>query len=231
MSDPNVEFAEPNYIVRADITTPNDQYIRQQWSLNNNGTLAGSTPDADIDAFEAWDILTTTPVVIAVIDSGIDPDHPDLVGRVTNTGWDFVNGDNDPRDDHGHGTHVAGTIGAFANNGVGIAGVLWNVQLMPLKILDATGSGTVANAIAAYQWAVANGARIMNGSFGGSSFSAAERAALQAAASAGVLLVAAAGNDSTNNDATPHYPSSYTGNVAIIAVAATDQMLPLVSIY
>lgn len=251
MSDPRVEYAEPNYIRRATSTVPNDLYFNpQQWSLNNTGTFAHGTPGADIKMPLAWDITRgSNAVIVAVLDSGVDYTHPDLVNNIwTNPGetnctdgvdndgngfvddcrgWDFVNADNDPIDDFGHGTHVAGTVGAATNNGTGIAGVMWNVRLMPLKMLDSEGFGTTADEIAAIQYAVAKGAKIMNASFSGSEFSNAERDAIVAANNAGVLLIAASGNggdDSVgdNIDLAPEYPAGF--NLPnIISVAATDQ--------
>src|SRR5262249_17056604 len=149
----------------------------------------GGTPDADIDAPEAWDVTTgSSRVVVAVLDTGVDYTHPDLAANIwTNPGeipgngidddhngyvddvpgYDFANNDPDPMDDQGHGTHVAGTIGAVGNNGVGVVGVAWNVRIMALKFLDSAGNGTVANAIRALNYAVANGATISNNSYGG----------------------------------------------------------------
>ncbi|MEF9426601.1 MAG: S8 family serine peptidase, partial [Candidatus Mariimomonas ferrooxydans] len=245
MSDPNVEYAEPNYIRHAFSTIPNDTYFDQQWALNNTGLYANGTPGADIQASDAWDITRGSgSITIAVADTGIDYNHPELVGNIwKNTletsctdgidndmngyiddciGWDFFNIDNDPIDDHGHGTHVAGTIGAVGNNGEGVSGVMWNIQLMPLKFLDSDGLGTTADAILAIEYAVANGARIINASYGGSMFSQSEYDTINSANSAGVLLIAAAGNNGANNDLTPAYPASH--NLPnIISVTATDQ--------
>ena len=264
MSDPNVEYAEPNYIIRAS-SIPNDTYFGNQWALKNTGTYASGTADADIDAPEAWDITTgNSGIIIAVIDTGIDYDHSDLVGNIwTNSGeadclngldddvngyaddckgWDFSTcvesdedglcitpklEDNDPMDEYGHGTHVAGIIGAVGNNGAGVSGVMWRVKLMPLKVLDSTGWGSNGELIAGIQYAVDNGAKVMNVSLGGYDFSNFVYEAIETANSAGVLFVASAGNGGIdrigdNNDLTPHYPSSY--NLPnIISVAATDQ--------
>ncbi|MFZ3091916.1 MAG: S8 family serine peptidase [Nitrospirota bacterium] len=251
-NDPDVEYAEPNYILRA-LLTPNDTSFSQLWGLHNtaqpvNGT--SGTSDADIDAPEAWDITTgSSSVVVAVIDSGvaitnnISTGHPDLTvnrwvnagetcvngvdddgnGRIDDCyGWDFVDNDNDPMDYNSHGTHVAGTIGAVGNNGSGITGVNWSVRIMPLRFLGATGSGSTADAISAVSYAVTKGARVINASFGGGSYSQAMYDAINNARSNNVLFVAAAGNDGTNNDTTPAYPASYNLD-NIISVAATDQ--------
>jgi len=253
-NNPDVEFAEPNYY-RHKLVTPNDPSFGSLWGLHNTGqTVNGTagTSDADIDAPDAWDITTgASSVVISVIDSGVAWTHPDFAGNIwTNTGettgdgvdndgngfvddvrgWDFVTSDNDPMDVDGHGTHVAGTIAASGNNGAGITGVMWTAQIMPLRFLDAAGIGTLANEIAAINYAVAKGAKIINASFGANTCAVSERAAIALANTAGVLFVAAAGNDGTNNDVTPHFPSSYSVASAcgaalanVISVAATGQ--------
>lgn len=253
-NDPDVEYAEPNYILRALATIPTDTYFTNLWGLNNTGQSVNSAPagtvDADIDAPEAWDITQgSSSVVVAVIDSGvaitnnISTGHPDLTanrwvnagetcvngadddgnGRIDDCyGWNFLNNDNDPMDYNGHGTHVAGTIGAVGNNGSGVAGVNWRVKIMPLRFLGATGSGSTADAISAINYAANNGARIINASWGGGPYSQALYDAINYARSNNVLFVAAAGNDGTNNDTTPSYPASYDLD-NIISVAATDQ--------
>lgn len=268
MSDPNVEYAEPNYIRHIMSTIPNDTYFGNQWALHNTGTYASGTAGADIKATEAWAITQgSSSIVIAVLDTGIDYNHSDLVGNmwinssdsiqdylnpVDNDsngfqddyrGWNFVadlnnDGDcrdtseditmcSDPMDDNGHGTHVAGTIGAVGNNGAGISGVMWNVQLMPLKICDANGSCDTADEISAIDYVILmknRGAniKIINASFGSYAYTTSEYLAIERANAAGVLFVAAAGNDGYNNDLTPSYPASY--NLPnIISVAATDQ--------
>lgn len=268
MSDPSIEYAEPNYI-RKISKVPDDTYFNQQWSLLNTGQFSG-TPGSDIKATGAWDINTgSSSVVIAVIDTGMDYNHPDLVqNRWVNEaeipdngidddgnrkvddryGWDFTscakfdpvtgrcstpkNPDKDPMDDNGHGTHVAGIIGASGNNGTGIAGVMWNVRLMPLKILNADGEGSIADEIAALDYAVMLKNRgidikAINASFGGGVYSAAAFDAISRVNNAGIIFVTAAGNGGDdgigdNNDITPSYPGNY--NLPnIIAVAATDQ--------
>ncbi|HXX80083.1 MAG TPA: S8 family serine peptidase [Thermodesulfovibrionales bacterium] len=265
MADPNVEYAEPNYMRYASVL-PNDTFFSpQQWALLNDGSFVSGTQGDDIKAPQAWDITTgSSGVVVAVIDSGIDYDHPDFVGTagLSNIwsnpgetcsdgidhdgngfindcrGWNFVDNNNNPMDDFGHGTHVAGIIGAAGNNGMGIAGVMWQVKLVPLKILDSTGAGTVSNSIAAIQYVVSNavskGIKLINASYGGFSFSQAEFDAISGANNIGVLFVAAAGNGDPlacaeldaciglNNDITPTYPASYN-LLNIISVAATDQ--------
>jgi subtilisin family serine protease len=245
LENPEVEYAEPNYIVNAALS-PNDPNLYKLWGLNNTGQTGG-TSDADIDAVEAWDITTgSSNVVIAVIDSGvainsnISVGHPELNDNIwTNPGetsctdgidndsngyiddcfgWDFIDNDNDPMDYAGHGTHVAGTIAAVGNNNQGITGVMWDASIMPLRFLDAAGSGNTADAISAINYAAANGAHVMNNSWGGGGFSQSLEDAINAS---GILAVCAAGNSGLNNDATPFYPASYSSD-NIISVAATD---------
>ncbi len=239
--NPDIEFAEPNYVLSID-AVPNDPSFSQLWGIHNLGQTGGAA-DADIDAPEAWDVQTgSSDVVIAVIDTGVDYNHPDLVSNIwTNLGeipgngidddgngyvddvhgYDFANNNGDPTDDHYHGTHCAGTIGAGGNNGIGIAGVNWNVSIMPGKFLTASGSGTEAGAIASIQYAILMGADVMSNSWGGGGYSQALYDAISAANEAGSLFVAAAGNTGSDNDVYPHYPSSYD-IPNVIAVAATD---------
>jgi subtilisin family serine protease len=246
--DPRVRFAEPNLRVHADLI-PADPSFGQLWGLHNTGQtvdrVTGSA-DADIDAPEAWDVARgSKTVVVGVVDTGVDFGHPDLAAAqwvnagedctgcrtdgVDNDGngfvddwrgWDFVNDDNNPTDDEGHGTHVAGTIGATADNGVGVAGVA-NVSIAALKFLDAGGSGTTADAVRAINYANAAGFPITNNSWGGGGFSQALYDAVAEADARGALFVAAAGNSSSNNDSSPHYPSNYA-LPNVISVAATD---------
>ncbi len=240
-SHPFVVHAEPDYTVRI-AATPNDPQFSSLWGLHNTGQ-SGGTPDADIDAAEAWELVTgSSSTIIAVIDTGIDYRHPDLAanmwvnaGEVAGDGidndangfvddvhgYDFINGDGNPLDDHGHGTHVAGTIGAVGNNGIGIAGINWNTRIMALKFLGADGSGSTSDAIRALNYAVQMGAHISNNSYGDADFSAAFRDAIAAAGAVGHVFVAAAGNSGTNNDASPFYPAAYDVS-NLISVAATD---------
>jgi subtilisin family serine protease len=247
LDDPDVEYAEPNYYRRASVTT-DDTYFNRLWGLHNTGQYVhgtSGTPDADIDAPEAWDITTgSSDIVIAVVDTGIDYSHPDLSDNMwSNTGetpdndidddgngyvddvrgWDFFDTDNkDPMDLHGHGTHVAGIAAAEGDNAIGITGVCWTARIMPLRFLDENGIGTVADEILAIDYAIANGAHIINASFGSDTYSQSEYNAISRANSEGILFVTAAGNDSLNNDTSPFYPASY--NLPnIISVAATDQ--------
>jgi subtilisin family serine protease len=246
-ANPLVLYAEPDYRVRLHLT-PNDPQFASQWNLNNTGQTGG-TVDADIDAPEAWNVTTGGgQTIVAVIDTGVDYNHPDLAANMwTNSaelngrpgvdddgngyvddvhGYDFANRDGNPMDDHNHGTHVAGILGAVGNNGVGVTGINWRVRIMALKFLDAQGSGSTSDAILALNYAVANGARISNNSWGGDPFSQALFDAIRNARDAGHIFVTAAGNGNIfgigqNNDSTPFYPAGYNLN-NIIAVAATD---------
>jgi subtilisin family serine protease len=240
-NDPRVEYIDPNYIYRASVV-PNDPQFNELWGMNNTGQTGG-TNDADLDAPEAWDIQTgSDSTLIAIIDTGVDYNHPDLAaniwtnpGEIPNNGldddnngyvddvrgWDFANNDSDPMDDNLHGTHVAGTIGAIGNNGVGVAGVNWHTKIMPLKFLGGDGSGTLANAISAILYGAKKKARVMNNSWGGGGFSQALLDAINYANNAGSLFVAAAGNDGTDNDQMPNYPSNYDAP-NVVAVAAID---------
>jgi subtilisin family serine protease len=247
--DPQVEYAEPNYLRYATSTTPDDTFFTELWGLNNTGqdvNGTSGTADADIDAPEAWAITTgSSNVVVAVIDSGIDFNHPDLAPNIwqnpgetpDNTidddgngyiddmqGWDFVDNDNNPIDPNSdsHGTHVAGIIAAKGNNTAGITGVCWTATIMPIRFLDTFGSGSIADEIAAIDYAIDNGAKIINASFGDYNYSQTEYDAISRANAAGVLLVAAVGNDGINGDIFPNYPSGYDLD-NIIAVAATNQ--------
>ena len=247
-SDPQVEYAEPNYIIKA-YRTPNDPDFSKLWGLHNTGQTGG-TADADIDAPEAWDSQTgSSNTIIAVIDSGVNYDHEDLTNNIWSNpgetpnngkdddgngliddirGWDFVNNDNDPLDDNGHGTHVAGIIAAVGNNSKGVAGVNWSAKIMSLKFLDKDGSGNTADAISAIQYAIDNGAKVLNSSWGSTDFSQALRDAIIATHNAGTLFVAAAGNDNKDNDVNPEYPASYKVP-NIVSVAATTHKDTLAS--
>ena len=225
----DVSFVEPNY--RAELLqVPNDPSFGDLWGLNNTGQLGGAA-DVDIDATDAWDRLTSTgSLIVSIIDTGIDDNHPDLTGNIwTNTGeipsngedddgngyiddiygYDFANNDGDPDDDHDHGTHVAGIVGAQGNNAVGISGVAWTTKLMGVKFMNAGGDGSVADAISSINYSVANGASVINASWKIVGFSQSLSNAIQNARDQGVLFVASAGNDASNNDVSPVYPASY----------------------
>ncbi len=255
-ASPDVEYAEPDYILKPSQTTSaNDSDYPKLYGLNNTGQTGG-TADADVDAPEAWNATTgDTGTVVAVIDEGVDINHPDLKNNIwTNpsetagngidddkngyvddvNGWDFYNNDatvydRDPVSGAGdeHGTHVAGTIAAEGNNNLGVVGVNWKANIMPLKFLGPNG-GYTSDAVEALNYAVNKGVKISNNSWGGGGFSQALYDAINRADTAGHLFVAAAGNDGVNNDTTAHYPSSYT-SANIISVAATDSKDALAS--
>ncbi len=238
LKNPNVETVEFNFSLQTNLI-PNDPQMIDLWGLHNTSQTGGQE-DADIDAAEAWDLNTgSADVIVAVIDTGIDYTHPDLINNIwTNPGeipgnnidddgngyiddihgYDFANMDSDPFDDNLHGTHVAGTIAAQGNNGIGIAGVSWNAKVMGLKFLDSTGSGYTTGAIDAVLYATAMNADLTSNSWGGGGYS---QALADAIAANGKLFVAAAGNSALNNDNNSHYPSSYD-LPNVLAVAATD---------
>lgn len=243
-----VVYAEPNYTRQLLATTPNDPSFSSLWAMNNL-RQSGGTLDADIDAVEAWDIHRgNNTVVVGVVDTGIDYNHTDLNANMWRNpretaangrdddgngyiddvyGVDCINVDGDPMDGHSHGTHVAGTIGARGNNSLGVAGVNWTTSMMALKIFTDGGSTTDAAILRCLSYAAAMKARgdvnlkVTNNSWGGGSYSQAEYDAFNSLGNLGILSAMAAGNATNNNDANPHYPSSY--NLAsIIAVASTD---------
>jgi len=238
---PRVLYAEPNYIQNA-LRSPDDPRYPDLWGLHNTGQTGG-TIGSDIHVEQAWDLTTgRRTVLVGVIDTGIDYTHPDLAANIyTNPGeipgngvdddhngyvddvhgWDFRNDDDDPMDDNGHGTHVAGTIGAVGNNALGVTGVNWEVQLVPMKFLAGSGSGTTADAVEAVDYATQAGLDILNNSWGGAGFSQALLESITEAFDAGVLFVAAAGNNAANNDFDLHYPSGYDAP-NVVSVAAVD---------
>jgi serine protease len=240
-SNPNIIYAEPNYILRTD-TIPSDLRFSELYGLLNTGQaiqgVVGSA-GADIKAEPAWSLTTgTETVVVGVVDTGVDYNHPDLAANMWSNpggigncaagthGYNAITGTCDPLDDHFHGTHVAGTIGAVGNNGIGVVGVNWRTSIMALKFLNSGGSGTTADAIEAIDFAVQAriagvNIRILSNSWGGGGFSQALLDVINKANDNGILFVAAAGNSSSNNDITPHYPSSYNAP-NVLAVAATD---------
>lgn len=238
-ADADVEYVEPNYIYHIN-KTPNDPMLGDLWGMNNTGK-----PGIDIGALQAWDIETgDKDLVVGVIDTGINYNHNDLKKNMwTNTaelngqpgvdddgngvvddiyGYNAAGNNGNPLDDHGHGSHCSGTIGASGDDGQGIVGVAWNVKLMGIKFLTASGSGTLENAVKAIDYGTKMGAKILSNSWGGGGFSQALLEAIQRANNAGVLFVAAAGNESNNNDASPTYPATYdVPNV--LTVAAMDR--------
>ena len=235
--------ATPDFAITAQ-ATPNDSSFGSLWGLSNSGSQGGIVT-ADINANQAWDYGTSTNVVTAVIDTGVDYRHQDLAANIWSNsgeiagngidddhngyiddtrGWDFANNDNDPMDDNGHGTHVAGTIGAVGNNGVGVTGIAWSALIMPLKFLDKSGSGALSNAIEAINYARVNGAKVINASWGGGGFSSALQSAITQYQQAGGIFVAAAGNESSNNATTPSYPANYPGVISVGASTRSDTL-------
>jgi len=221
--NPDVEYAEPNYLTRI-LVTPNDAFFQYQYALHNTGQTIGSVPGspqgktrADIRAPEAWEESKGhQDIVVAVIDSGIDFDHPDLMGKTVSRGRDFVNDDMDATDDLYHGTFISGIVAADTNNSEGIAGVAWNCSILPIKVIDDTGTGLYAWIIEAITWAADQGVDVINLSIGGDSQSVALKTAVEYAHKKGVVIAAAAGNES----GPVIYPAAYDDFV--LAVAATD---------
>ena len=239
-------YVEPDYIghgagkmgLTLD-TTPTDTFFNRQWGLKNDGsfTLSPSTVDADVDMDQAWDLTTGDPnLIIAVLDSGIRMQHPEFTGRLwtnpnetndgtdndnnglidDNDGWDYANADNNPTDDHGHGSNVSGITLANGNNNIGYAGVNWESKLMPIKILDSSNSGYYTWWTAGIYYAVDNGAKIINMSVGGSGFSQSMQDAVDYAYANDVSVFVSMMNF---NNVVPYYPAAYTNT---IAVGATD---------
>ena len=210
--NPHVLFAEINGLYYA-IGTPNDPRVGEQWQYNNIGQTGG-TDDADIDAFEAWDVtIGSNTVTIAVLDSGIDQSHEDLKSKIAQN-VNFTTS-RTADDKYGHGTHVAGSAAAITNNSIGVAGTCPGCLLYNVKVLGDNGAGFTSWIAKGIVWAADHGARVINMSLGGGASSTLE-SAVNYAWNKGVVLVAAAGN---NNTSDPLYPAFYTN---VIAVAATD---------
>jgi subtilisin family serine protease len=259
-SDPDVEYVEPNYVIRSLVKYPNDPFFTSLWALYNTGVNVvggGGGAGFDIDARTAWDTTTGGRTsVVAILDSGVDYNHVDLavnmwsapaafnvtIGGVTVTcaagthGFNAVARNCNPMDDHFHGTHAAGVIGAVGNNGIGVTGVNWTTSMMAVKILGSSGSGTVADAVAGLEFVVQAKAafpvnaniRVLSNSWASSGSSVSLVNAIKAASDSDMLFVAAAGNNGSNNDVTPVYPASY-GTPNIVAVAASTNWDELAS--
>ncbi|PYT01532.1 MAG: hypothetical protein DMF63_01410 [Acidobacteria bacterium] len=262
-----VEYAQPNYQInlepgefdggsRNDLPyrqvsgMPNDPEFENQWALNNLGQ-DGGRERADIDALQAW-VKTrgSEKIVVAVLDTGVDYTHKDLVSNMWTRpdavpeysddelgtiddlhGLDADADAGDPMDDNGHGTHCAGIIGAEGDNGIGIAGINWNVSIMPLKFLGRGGFGSTANAIKAINYAIDRkqhgvNLRVINASWGSTQYSRALEDAIRAAGEQGILFVAAAGNNGSDNDRSAHYPSNFDlpNVISVAALDRTDSM-------
>ncbi len=223
--NPDVARAGPDRRVRL-CATPNDPYfVRFQYNLSNRGgtlDISGNiriemTAGADIKAGPAWDETRGDPaVVIAVLDSGVDMTHVELAGKVVSTGRDFANDDFDATDDNSHGTHVAGIAAADTDNGQGIAGVAWDAAILPVKVVEADGTGLYSWVIEGIVWAADEGARVINLSLGGDEPDDFLEDACRYAFEKGVVVIAAAGNE----NASVLYPAAYDRYV--LAVAATD---------
>lgn len=252
-NDPNVEYVEPNYIVttlatsKRNSTGIKDARFEDQWGLNNTGKggsiFSPAVKGEDINALKAWSITKgSSDIKIAVIDTGIDYNHPDLKnqmwvneGEIAGNGIDDDNNgyvddvygynfsakNGDPRDGNGHGTHCAGVIGA-EHNSIGVAGVMANVKMIGVKFLSDSGSGETVDAIAAVNYAIERGVDIMSNSWGGGGMSKALGEVIQAANDAGIVFVAAAGNEYSNNDRKATYPANYD-IPNVISVAAFTQ--------
>lgn len=253
---PEVEYAEPNYEINLEEAgagplepiLPHDPQFNDQWALANSGQRGGKQ-GADISATLAWATTTgTNKLVVAVLDTGVDYTHEDLMENM----WvrpatmepyhdnelgtiDDLNGFNafdssaDPMDDNGHGTHCAGIIGAEGENNLGIAGVNWKVQIMPLKFLNAGGSGSTKDAIEAINYVINRkkagvNVRIISASWGSTQRSRALGDVIRKAYENDILFVAAAGNSSVDNDRTPHYPSSYPNVISVAALDRHDEL-------
>ena len=251
----DVLYAEPNYIVTAVDNVPNDSSFPQLWGLQNTGQIilgVPGLPGADISAAPAWDITTgSTANVVAVVDTGIDYNHPDLAANIWSAPADFtvtigsmtincaagthgfnaINNTCNPLDDNNHGTHCSGTIGAVGNNNMGVAGVNWTASIMGAKFLNAGGSGTTEGAINAVEFVVQAKAafadtaganvRVLSNSWGGGGFSQALLDEILRANDSDMLFAAAAGNNNSNNDIIAFYPANYAAP-NVVAVAATD---------
>lgn len=243
-ADPAVEFAEPNFVRERRIALPNDPLFTYQWGLHSTGQANFATDDpdlasivgADMNLPAAWDAdddgspdrTGDGSVVVAIIDDAIDTTHPDFAANIV-PGADLAANDSDPNPDNAalvHGTLVTGALGAIGNNGEGIAGIAWNVKLMPLKVGRISGGSAVldtASILEAYQYAEDHGARIINASYGGPDFSQAELDAIESLEQAGILFVTSAGNFNSNLDySVAAYPANYdVPNV--VAVAASNR--------
>jgi subtilisin family serine protease len=232
-NNPNVLYVEPNFEISINKRKPNDLEFEDLWGLENTGQLGGIV-GSDIDALLAWEIETgSKEVIIAVIDSGVDYHHPDLKDNLWqdefgNYGRNFIEPSYDfphytlydPFDDEGHGTAVAGIIAGVGNNNIGITGVLWDGQIMSLKILSGAGTGSISNLVKAIDFANTNGADVINLSLG-ASVTMIPQTLIDSIKNSNAVIVASAGNDRLNNDDFSHYPSNIN-SPNLIAVAATN---------
>ncbi|QCV55125.1 peptidase S8 [Thermoactinomyces vulgaris] len=207
-SNPNVEYVEPNHEVHA-FFTPNDPRYSEQYAPQ----LVG--------AEEAWDVTQgSSNVTVAIVDTGVDYNHPDLQGKVIK-GKDFVDNDDDPMDENMHGTHCAGIAAALTNNGVGIAGMAPKVKILAERVLDANGSGTLDSVAQGITHATDQGADVISLSLGSPQGASTLENAVNYAASKGAVVVAAAGNESTS---APSYPAYYEKAIAVAATDSNDKI-------
>ena len=233
-ADPDVAYAEPDFLLNTSVT-PNDPFYFRDWALNE------TSGDHDVDAPAAWNTRTSC-TKIAVLDTGVDTDHPDLKdnlykspdtpnnnrdddgnGYVDDTyGWNAITGKGSGEDDDGHGTHVAGIIGGRGNNGTGVAGICWSASIVAVKFMNSQGKGSTSDAIDGMEYAAKKGAKIINASFGCPSSSESLHDAVDYVQDKGVLLVVAAGNDGEDIDNHPEYPASYTDSNILAVAASTD---------
>jgi subtilisin family serine protease len=203
-ADPSVRYAELDSRMHA-LRVPNDPFFATQWSV------------VKTRAEQGWELSTgSAQVIVAILDTGIDRSQPDLGGKLT-AGYDYVNNDQDPTDDNGHGTAVAGIVAADTDNGIGVAGYCWACRLMPVKVLGADGTGFMSGVAQGIVWATDHGARVINASLGGPADDATLAAAARYASAHGVLMVAAAGNESL---VAPDYPAALPN---VLSVAASDE--------
>jgi thermitase len=251
-NDPGVEYAQPNFIYQARVA-PNDPLYGQVWGLKNTGQIIKNaftqpanspvpyrtsnpgTPGCDINVEKAWDTITDcSSVVVAVLDTGVNYNHDDLKGNMwkgpseSPYGWNFVDsvvGDNNPMDRDGHGTHVAGTIGAIGNNNLGVTGVCWKASIMAVRVLGLLG-GDTAVIIRGIDFAIKNRARVINMSLGmhNATFDKLYSDAIDRAMKANIVVVVAAGNDKGDNDAVNDYPCNFSKTFKnVVCVAGLDQ--------
>lgn len=238
LMNPQVEFAEPNFLIAKDDVIPNDSQFNEQWALRNTGQNGGQFA-SDVNAPGAWKTTTgSKSTVIAVIDSGIDFTHPDFannqwVNPASSVngdvhGWDYVADSPEIKDEHGHGTAVAGIIAAEGNNTAGTTGVMWRASLMSLRVLDNTGTGDVADAIEAIDYAVTHGAQVINLSWGTNGESIALKDAIERSLRRNVVVVCSAGNGSRDLSTGAYYPASFDLK-NLITVAGSDNFDRLAS--
>jgi thermitase len=233
-ANPDVAYAEPDFYLNASVT-PNDPFYFRDWAVND-------TPGGhDISAPEAWNTRTSCTKV-AVLDTGVDTDHPDLQGNIYKSpdvpnnnkdddkngyvddtyGWNVITGKGSGEDDNGHGTHVSGIIAGRGNNGVGVAGICWSATIVAVKFMNSQGKGSTSDAIDGMEYASKKGAKIINASFGCASSSSSLKDAVGYVQDHGGLLVVAAGNDSENIDKDPEYPAAYSNSNILTVAASTD---------